>query len=516
MVAYLLLIAFILTPVFWFPNTDPIELLTGPGRTLQPKEAAELGQSFGLALLEAVLFAVAAMTPGYTAIAIADEKERQTLPLLLTTCLSDREIVLGKAAGRFVFVLIAALAALPVLFATMFLGGVEMRILLVGVGLIAGTAVLATAIGVDAAATTNDIRSALVRAYGVTAFVVGTGVIPPFVFVSPFGVLIWFGTGRVSWGAALLVGVAYPLLQFLIAIGFFASAVRRLRRPDEHTRPDPRPRLSVVEAPKRIEPESVSADDDEIRKAAPEPRRTGELPPINDGNPLLWKERYVNNQRTQANQTARVLPFLFASLALLLLAIGAGNLIARFWEDKHDEDEGGRLVMTGGTILAGVYLFPAAIALASCIARERRRNTLESLLAIPLDRRSVLRTKVRAAVERGWWWAPVSLLATGVAFGADGGWRLGLLAGGLMLAGATFTIGLGAYLTVRSVSEVRAFRFLVPAVVFVVGAPVALWNATDWTTPFLSELAMGPGATVFAIAGALLWRRAGGALDQMV
>ena len=36
---------------------------------------------------------------------------------------------------------------------------------------------------------------------------------------------------------------------------------------------------------------------------------------------------------------------------------------------------------TGGVILTGLYLFPAAVALASAVARERRRNTLESLLS---------------------------------------------------------------------------------------------------------------------------------------
>src|SRR5262245_60092620 len=80
LVAYLLLIAFIVTPVFWFidQQLEPLDIFFGTLQPMQRKEAAAFGQRFTLVLLEAVLFAVAAMTPGYAATAVADEKERQT------------------------------------------------------------------------------------------------------------------------------------------------------------------------------------------------------------------------------------------------------------------------------------------------------------------------------------------------------------------------------------------------------------------------------------------------------
>jgi ABC-type transport system involved in multi-copper enzyme maturation permease subunit len=522
LVAYLLLIAFIITPVFWFSASyiEPLDVFFGTLQPMQRREAAAFGQRFALVLLEAVLFAVAAMTPGYAATAVADEKERQTLPLLLTTPLSDREIVLGKAAARLVFVLSATLAALPILAVTRLFGGVETRYLLAACGLIVGTAVLCTAIGVHAACTLDDLRGALVRAYGRTALLVGTGLIPPFVLLSPFAVLVWmqFPDPSLAPWILLIVGVGYPLIQCLIALGLFADAVRKVRREDLTVRPAPRPRMTLGPASGWGPAPDLKADYGELDDLKPlkePPPRPGDLPRVPDDNPLLWKERYVSGLRTGSSGQALAGALLFGGLAALLCVIGVWQLVARIQATRPTEDEGGRLVMTAGVLWAGVYLFPAAVGLASAVARERRRQTLDPLLALPLARRAVLGIKVRAALERGWWWAPMSVLAAGVSFGADGGWVLGLAAAAFVLAGLWLVVALGADLTVRCASEVRAFRFLVPAVVVVVGAPVGIWNYTEWTLPYWSAVGLAAGALAFALAGAVFWGRAVWALEHL-
>ena len=525
LVGYLLLIAAILTPLFWFNPHDYVAFYFDPQEPPQSHaEAARFARKFALVLMEAALLAVAAMIPGYAAIAISDEKERQTLPLLLTTALSDREIVLGKSAARFVFVIVAALAALPVLSITFFMGGVEPRFLLVGFALIAGTAVLGTAIGVNAACSTDDLRSALTRAYGTAVMLIGTGLIPPFVLASPFGVMaLAEGVDHKYWlWVALGAGIGYPLLQFLISIALFAGAVKNLRREDPKHRPPPRPRAVPPPLPKR-QPmkvdEPVWGDQPEVRVPDPEPDLPiAARPRIPDRNPLLWKERFVARWSRQKNDQLRAVPWLFGGLAVVLLTVGVWTIIDRWvYKKMLGDDEGGRLVMTGGVILAGLYLFPAAVALASAVARERRRNTLESLLSLPLDRRYVLRVKVRAAIERGWAWTPLSVAAAGFSFAADGGWQLGLAAGAFVLAGGWFVVALGALLTVRSKSEVQAFRFLIPAVVVVVGAPVGVWNSIqDWGYPWLATLGMAAGSLAFALAGLVLWWWAGRSLDRVI
>jgi ABC-type transport system involved in multi-copper enzyme maturation permease subunit len=502
LVTYLLLIGVILIPVFWFEwHDNPVDLFVQAGGILEPAEAGRFARRVAVVLMEATLLAVAAMTPGYAAIAIADEKERQTLPLLLTTALSDREIVLGKAAARFVFVVVAAFAALPVLSVSFFMGGVEPELLLVGYGLITGTAVLCSAIGVYAASIADDVRGAIVGAYG-GAFLFLAAI--PVVVFSPFGVLAVgasIGGDYYPW-AYVAAGLGYPLVQFLISLGLFKGAIKQVRREDPKLRPPPKPKFI-------LRPASMPAAVKWER-----PHSTGDRPKISDANPLLWKERFVGRR---SNSQGRALSVLFAGLALLLIVLGGGTVVSRWLDGKPPgDDEGGRVVMTGGVLLAGLYLFPAALTLSSTVARERRRNTLESLLSLPFDRRRVLRTKVRAAVERGSWWAPVAVAAAGFAFGADGGGELGAVAAGFVLAGGWFVIALGALLTVRTKSEVQAFRFLVPAVVVVVGAPVAVWNSIpDWQNPFAPTVELAAGALGLVLVGAVLWRCAGRALDRL-
>src|SRR5262249_35826020 len=100
LVLYLLFIAFVLMPIFWFSRVDPVELFTGGQQHLSTYDMATFSNRFALALFEAVLVGVVAIAPAYAASAIAEDKERRALDLLLTTPLSDREIVVGKAAGR--------------------------------------------------------------------------------------------------------------------------------------------------------------------------------------------------------------------------------------------------------------------------------------------------------------------------------------------------------------------------------------------------------------------------------
>ncbi|GED14918.1 ABC transporter permease [Aneurinibacillus migulanus] len=63
-------------------------------------------------------------TPGLTAGAICGERERQTLPILLTTNLSSLQIVLGKWISALSFMLLLVFASLPLYGAIMLFGGV--------------------------------------------------------------------------------------------------------------------------------------------------------------------------------------------------------------------------------------------------------------------------------------------------------------------------------------------------------------------------------------------------------
>src|SRR5262245_25662421 len=112
------LAAAIALPVWWFSGVDAFETWFGARRTVTIRQEAMFASHFALALVDAVVLAVGLLAPAFAANAISEEKERQTLPILQLSLLSDRELVLGKAVGRFGVIVAAAAAVIPVLMFT--------------------------------------------------------------------------------------------------------------------------------------------------------------------------------------------------------------------------------------------------------------------------------------------------------------------------------------------------------------------------------------------------------------
>src|SRR5262249_23321626 len=78
------------------------------------------------------LLLIVLVTPGYTASAIADEKERRTLEALLATDLANHEIVLSKLLVRIGNLLLMLLTGLPILMLLHFMGGIDADLALGG------------------------------------------------------------------------------------------------------------------------------------------------------------------------------------------------------------------------------------------------------------------------------------------------------------------------------------------------------------------------------------------------
>ena len=97
-----------------FPGHDLLAL-SGGGEWVSLEEQARFAHSFANTLLLAQNVAVLVLVPAFLAGAVAEEKEKKTLPLLFTTALTDREIVLGKMLGRLLHVGGVLLVGLPVL-----------------------------------------------------------------------------------------------------------------------------------------------------------------------------------------------------------------------------------------------------------------------------------------------------------------------------------------------------------------------------------------------------------------
>ncbi|MBN9122541.1 MAG: ABC transporter permease subunit [Planctomycetes bacterium] len=510
---YVLFFVFVLFAASFFYPLPVRDLFLSPQR-VQVAELPAFAHKFSLVLLEAQLAAVVAFTPALAAAAVSEEKDRHTLPLLLTTQLSDREIVFGKAAGRTVFVLAAVFGGVPVLSILTLFGGVDVGFLAVGYALTAGSAALCAAIGVGAACRSPDLRSAVVRAYGRAAVLVGGAFVPPCVAFTPFGVLASVH-GATGWEAPAAWGYAGG--QGLVAVLILTAAARALRLREPTAGPAP---VSAYPLPPR------PATPPLLRPERAAPRA---LPPVDDADPVLWKERVVSFRPSWGMPSvARALGAVGTVLVVVLFVGGARELVKRLeWSLQPGEvprpvadpgaDASGWLLMCAGVFAAGRYLLPLAVGLSGAVAGERFRGTLDALLSTPLSRRGVLRAKVQAHVERGWGFVTAATAGTGMAFTADGGVRLGAAAAVLMLAGIGLVIGLGAWLTVRCETDARAFRLLLPFVLLVVGWPVGAWNLLRSEEGVSAEvLAVGlfVAAGAFVVAGAVLWWLAGRELER--
>ncbi len=427
---YALLLTFVAFAAYWFSPLSVWELFTVGPPALSLAESAAFAGALALALFMAQLVSVVGLTPALAAAAVAEEKDRQTLPLLLTTRLTDPEIVFGKAVGRVAFVLAALAAGVPVFLIVLLFGGVDIRFLVTGYAVTAGTVVLCAAIGVNAACHAPDLRGAVLRAYGRVALFVCGGFVPPFVFVSPFGVLAAVAREPLTDLGFCAAAVGYPLLQVLAAAAFLANAGRSLRLRDATAGPPPV--TAYPEPPRPADPPLLQPEHDAPR----------DLPPLDPDDPVLWKERCVGWRPDWAVPTAsKVVAALATAAAVVLLVGGAWALFAQLARHFDPEEvvllsprpgevfTGGWLLMCAGVCAAGRYVLPLAVGLSGAVAGERARGTLDALLATPLDRRAILRAKVRAHAERGTGFAATAVAAVGAAFVADGGVRVGVAAG---------------------------------------------------------------------------------------
>ena len=514
---YTLFLTVLAFAAYWFQPLSVCELFRARSLILSPSDATKFAEAIALVLLEAQLAAVVAITPAFAASAVSEEKDRRTLPLLLTTLLTDREIVFGKAVGQIVFVLAALLAGVPVLMITQLYGGVDVGFLAAGYAITTGTVVLCVAIGVNAACHAPDLRSAILRAYGRVAVVV-CGSFIPLAFASPFGVLAVVARDPISNAWFYAAAFGYPLLQALVGVVFLVNGVRSLRLRDATAGPPPV--TAYPQPPKPADPPLLLPEHDAPR----------DLPPLDAADPVLWKERCVSWRPAWAMPaTSKVAGVVAATAAALLFVGGAWTLIGRFTRNfdpaeaerlaprPGPTETGGWLLLSAGVFAAGRYLLPLAVGVSGAIAGERFRNTLDILLSTTLDRRAILRAKVQAYAERGTVFAAVAVAAIGMAFIADAGIRAGLAAAVLASTGIAFVLALGSWLTVRCSGDVRAFRLLLPVTMLVVSWPVAAWSFAS------GEFAVPPevlfrgfliAAGVCAVVAAVLWWRAGSVLSR--
>src|SRR5205823_1959929 len=136
---------------------------------LPVNEQARFAASFFHSFLVAQFAAVLLLTPALTAGALAEERERGTLPLLLATQLEGRQIVLGKLLSRVGHLVLLLLAGVPVLALLQLLGGVDPSLLVAGFAITLLTLVSTASVSLFCSASAGRVRDAVFLSYALIA-----------------------------------------------------------------------------------------------------------------------------------------------------------------------------------------------------------------------------------------------------------------------------------------------------------------------------------------------------------
>src|SRR2546430_12085174 len=164
----------------------------------------QLGVHVGTTIFRALtvweLVLVLFIAPVLTAAAIAGERERQTLDLLLCTRVRPSSIVIGKLVASLLFALLLLVASVPVFSVVFLFGGVELS-QVIGVAAVVGvTAVVIGAIGLLCSTVMRRPTGATVVAY-IIAFLY---------LIVPLGTSIIFPTSVASRTVQAYAEIANP------------------------------------------------------------------------------------------------------------------------------------------------------------------------------------------------------------------------------------------------------------------------------------------------------------------
>jgi ABC-type transport system involved in multi-copper enzyme maturation permease subunit len=442
---------------FLQPGTLTLAMIWRPA--IEGNDMARFAQSFVGAILWMQMFGVLILTPAYIAGAIAEERERNSLGLLCTTFLTDREIILGKMFGRMSHLAALLLASFPVLALTQFFGGVSTGLLLIDLGILACTLLLVGSLSILLSAVSRTVWGAVLSTYAAVIaliFCAGNAFL-----ISGRGSLLPTPISAEDPVTTLWsLGVSHGLVSFFLLVGAIL-ALRRFERRFQGVRN--RHRGLDVDGRRYRN----AADGSKVRTRQPIP-----VPEIS-GDPVFWKEMYLGGR-----VSLRDFGLIFLLVLIFLVVPFLLYFVIHFEPRSHDTAawlESTRLLINLArvivTVLAGFYFLGVGFRAAGSIVRERQRRTLDSLLCVPGDRNSILVAK---------WWA--SLLRPSLATLAFGMVMfLGVLVWPLypraapflvlmLLAHVAFAASLGLYLSV--IAPTRAWANLAFALVlFLLGVP---------------------------------------------
>jgi ABC-type Na+ efflux pump permease subunit len=411
--------------------------------------------AFAAALVVEFLFLPlsASMT---VAASIAEEREKDTLPLLLLTRLTPLELVATKLVGRLVPAFLLLLAGLPLVLGAAWAAGLPALLVVESVAVLASTVVVSGSLGILASARRDHTATACFEALAWTML---------WFAVLPIAAMMPVRSGTL-WGDLLIefrrlarwLAAAGPM-SLMIDRSWLAGMPRRVDALSDRL-------LTMLAMQAVIIVAAVAGAVAGLRRREPHPAGTdlhrGARPLMGD-DPIFWREY-------QLTRWARGVPLSFADLVrrlvallrsllelaaealllALLLATFVSALLAAGWfgyfafREQWGFDRtpltapGARdhfnWLIRAATAYVALLLIVIPDVVGGRIVRERNKKTWESLLMTPLTGPEILSSKMRVAI------GGISLIARWLI----PLWLLGIACGavhplGALLAAAVFT-----------------------------------------------------------------------------
>jgi ABC-type transport system involved in multi-copper enzyme maturation permease subunit len=420
------------------------------GGSLMPTQMAQFAEAFFETFAIVQFVVIVLLTPGCTAGAIAEEKERRTIEYLLTTDLRPIEIVFGKLAARLAYLALLLLTGLPVLGFLQLLGGVDPQLVLAAFAATGVTMLSLACLSILNSILVRKPRTAILLTYVEAALYLVVSTVLDRVSDGTVELINVFTAGNVfaalrqlqntaaaGTGTSLTSGLPTILRDYALFHGAAAAlclllALLSLRR------------LSRWQAGRRSQ-----------RSFAITflPRRR---PRVGAADPVFWKEMYVEPMF----RFGRVVMPVVGALLYGVLILGAFYFIClvvlgSVFGDTPERVNGGVRVM--GTLVMGLMLLGVAVRASTSISGERDRQTLDSLLSSPLPSRDILWGKWLGSLlsvrRLGWYVGAIWLV--GIATGGLNLLAVPLLAAALFIYGA-FLSSLGMVFSLFCRTTVRA------------------------------------------------------------
>lgn len=347
------------------------------------------------------------LAPVFTAGAISQEKDTETFNVLLTTPLTNAQIVLGSLCSRLFFVIALLLSGLPIFCITMLFGGVTSHQIFLSFGIAGCTAVVTGSLAILISVIRVGTRGTIFSFYmGIAMFLVAgfalgmwpRTFVPESVIPGTSEGMSWLAPlhpflalavalnlthapdpstiGHYSWPLQAAVRsphATYMVLTLLVSVLMVAFATLFVRRGVKQGE------MSAVARWLRFKPKAGSG---ELRRRA---RRVW-------SNPVAWREAVT---RASAASSSLV------RYSYVLGGIAAGILLIYAHITKQFISVGEARAWLSSIVLVEfvTVVLMATNTAATAITREREAETMELLLVTPLTSRYIIWGKLRGLVS---------------------------------------------------------------------------------------------------------------------